>query len=331
MSIFLSKKWKLALEKQEAAEAVRRQISDAKAMKAEEMKRIRDDKKAALQRYQEVEDELGKEVEKQRLRLQSRTTERRGSRRILKVGSRQLVMFDTKDGYSSSPRPHHSKACCIGLTPPPCNLSDNEFQYPRDLDSITQRDPKSSLDYDEIALATPQTSTKHPRLRLRNKRGKSEQDRLPPPTIPYPTTSGDVLSVHILKPRHSLVKRSLDLRCLSEECAGHKAALDSKSPNGHHAKQTSEPPESPFDRAQFHVFRDVPMSEYCSHRVKIDYGQRYATQKRMKDYALMAKKEHPPVPDERKRLELVLLRERREECHLRKKFQRVGLFDLGKS
>lgn len=299
MSFFLSKKEKLAWEKQQLAAAVRRQIAADKAIKEVEIQQSLDRRKSAWTKYQDLESQLNQEMKRQRNRL-----------------------FPTDLNEGKTPDRLHAKGYFeigqnVSLSVSPEKDSLNIFPELRSLDSATQR-------ADKVLICSYEHSpeSKKQKLRALRSRGKSEAGHLPPPSIPYSTGRGEVMSVHILR----------SLRPKSDLMGGNEAESSGlEMPNRHSrvrgkslSRANSISSRTPPPLAQFHVFRDISLDSYISHRGKVD-SERRAWRLRMKAYSERLSKEHPPVLDKRKRLELELAVERRSERGLSKQYQRVGL------
>jgi hypothetical protein len=300
MSFFLSKKERLAWEKQQLAAAVRRQRSVDKALKEVEMQQALDRRKSAWTKYQNLESQLNRELEKQRNRLLPKDISPEGLLMRL-PGVKNSCDIGKNESFEISP--------------------DKDFQsnfpYPSSLETATQRADKLLVcSYD------PSPECKKQRLRVLRSRGKSEAGHLPPPSVPYSTSRGEVMSVHILR----------SLRPKSDLKGGNEARRDAfETQNGlnqdrgkslSRANSISDSASTPL--AQFHVFRDISLDSYVLYRGKVDYERR-AWQIRMKAYSERVSKEYPPVLDERKRLQLKLVEERKSERGLRRRYNRVGL------
>ena len=186
--------------------------------------------------------------------------------------------------------------------------------------------------------------TPEPRIRVGRYTNRRPTERLPPPAIPYTNRSGDVMAIHIVgegqrkasldlrrrrsetprpRNREEMTKRTGNVHIGSSRTTS-KSRLDDQS----QAKKASNSPSrdhTPSPRAQFHVFRDISLDE--AH--KID-AERRVIQSRMRKYAVRTKLEFMPVPSERKRIELLLIREKRQERLPSRKFRRVGLQALAK-
>lgn len=197
---------------------------------------------------------------------------------------------------------------------------------------------------DLLSRYTPES-----RIRICRYTSRRPTERLPPPAIPYTIRSGDVLAVHIVG--ESQRKASLDLRRrrsetprpgnrevmkgrragnlhISSSRATSKSRLAPLSDDQFRGKNASNSPSrdpTPSPRAQFHVFRDISLDD--AHQID---AEKRAFQSRMRKYAVRTKLEFRPVPSERKRIELLLAREKRQETLPSRKFRRVGLQALAK-
>ena len=293
MSFFLSKKERLAWEKQQSAAAVRRQLAADKAVKEVETQQSLDRRKSAWTRYQDLESQLNRELEKQRNRL---------------------LPKDQSEGKTPL-RLHCDMGRNVSLSVSPDKDALSNFPDLRSLDSATQR-------ADKVLVYAHSPESK--KLRALRSRGKSEAGHLPPPSIPYSTSRGEVMSVHILQSLRakSDLKGGNEAQCSSLEMPNRLSQDRGKGLSRANCTSSPTPP-----LAQFHVFRDISLDSYTSCRGKVD-SERLAWQVRMKAYSERLSKEHPPVLDERKRLELELAVERRSEQGLRKRYQRVGLRSL---
>jgi len=186
--------------------------------------------------------------------------------------------------------------------------------------------------------------TPEPRGRIRRFTNQRQNERMPPPSIPYTLKSGDVLAVHIVGATQR--KASLDLRRKRSETPrpGNREEINTKlhissrttsksglAPlsddrlRGRKSSNSQSRDPTPSPRAQFHVFRDISLGE--AH--KIDAEKR-AIQSRVRQYAVRTKLEFMPIPSERKLIELELIREKRQEKHVPRRFRRVGLQALAK-
>ena len=226
--MFLSKKLKLAQDKHNAAESIRRQKQAAKAFQRSLHLQLASERESALQRYCErrlktIEEELQKEVELKMARMQTRSVEPKLTARGLKGRTRKSV--DTFTGFKESratlatiePResqtllPQSTASALLGgkttasvlATPATTRIAGRGGKGPDDSEGRRAG----------VKLEDEETRPKLSRARYsRYQRGG---ERMPPPAIPYSTRAGDVLSVHIVG--GSDRKQSLDLHRLHTE------------------------------------------------------------------------------------------------------------------
>lgn len=223
MSFFLSKKERLIWEKQQLAAAVRRQTSVEKALKQAEIRQSLDRKKSAWEKYQELEGELSREMARQRRRtLLREKSEGRVSGPVLRLN----YAGGKEDVSTDSPQ--------------------STFPYASSLDTATHKANQV------ISSASQSSPNQQNKLKLRAFRSKAKLGHLPPPSIPYPTSSGEVMSVHILS----------NSRPKSNLTPGNPCSVSPRK-SLCLPRANSIPPQelckTPGLLPQFHVFRDLSL------------------------------------------------------------------------
>lgn len=364
MSGLLSKQVRLTLEKQEAAQALRRQAREAKAQRLAEDQKALSDRLAALQRYQTprlqtIEQEFLSELEKK---------QKRGPRKQ-KESKAKSRWKESRGSIETTSRLVESRLAMDSITEDEELMGKTALQDESQLTSTSQESPDSvmffgmreagKLDNSDVGnketiseinseeaedceekSAQPRPEdlqsryTPEPKPHMKRYYKVSHRGRLPPPTIPYLSRGGDLLSVHIVG--HGERKTSMDLhRRQSESPIGRASSrvtskgvlpplLDDRWPARKASNSTSRDP-TPSPRAQFHIFRDIPMDDVH----KVD-AEKTVVQSRMRQYAVRTKMEFMPVPSERKRIELHLMREKHHPTHRPRPFNRIGLHALAK-